>query len=343
MASFDPTDPDQVRAAAADAWRQQWPGAQVASLERVTAATSTWVWFVELDAAVGAELPAEVRGAHVLRVFREGADDDAWREHLLGDRLGTVGLPVPAPRWAGRIGPHPALLQARLPGRPAAELLGSTRLPGLVRDLGALQARLHADGPTDLDVPRHSAAGYLTADLARRRDAVAEPDRSGTWAWLQRTAADDVPADAVLCHGDFHPLNVLVDDGSLGLVDWTDACIADRHHDVARTIAIYRLASVIAERRSERMVLTALRGWLGRTHRRAYEARAGVRLDDLALAWWQVVHLYRGWLQLSELAEGTVVDQGSSTTARFPPGLRDRLLDRCVDLRRRFDHPSTST
>ena len=44
----------------------------------------------------------------------------------------------------------------------------------------------------------------------------------------------------VLCHGDFHPLNALVDgDGHIGIVDWTDACVCDRHHDVGRSIAIF--------------------------------------------------------------------------------------------------------
>jgi aminoglycoside phosphotransferase (APT) family kinase protein len=250
----------------------------------------------------------------------------------------AAALLVALDDWHGLLAAtHPALLQERLAGRPAIELLATTKLRRVVRGLGSLQADLHAIDPGNVPLLRLDGRGYLEHDLARRRDAIVAEDPTGTWEWLLETAARfaSVESDApVLCHGDFHPLNALVDgDGHIGIVDWTDACVCDRHLDVGRSIAIFWFASLIAESTAERVGLRMLRDWLGRTHRATYESRWGSGLDDECLAWWQVVHLFRGWLQLGELAEGTVPDPQSRTTERLPSDLRDRLLDRCLILR----------
>jgi aminoglycoside phosphotransferase (APT) family kinase protein len=332
---LDPSDRSQVAAALLVALEKVDANARlVGSPERVTAATSTSVWFVELTGG----LPEPWRGRQVLRIFGPDEEDVMDREVVLGAHLSASSYPVARTHWHGLLaGTHPAALQERLAGRPAIELLATTKARRVVRGLGSLQADLHAIDPDHVPLPRLDGRGYLEHDLARRRAAIVVEDPTDTWEWLSRTAdrftsvENDPP---VLCHGDFHPLNALVDDnGHIGIVDWTDACICDRHHDVGRSIAIFWFASLIAERTIERVGLRMLRDWLGRTHRAAYERRWGSELSDDRLAWWQVVHLFRGWLQLGELAEGTVADRQSSTTERLPSDLRERLLDRCLVLR----------
>ena len=304
--------------------------------ERVSAATSAWVWFVAL---AGADIPAEWRGQQVLRIHDRGESELLARQVRLSEQLIGDAFPIAPTSWYGELGGHPAHLQQRLPGRPAAELLGSTKLKQTVQSLARLQAQLHAINPEHYEVPRVDASAYLKGDLGRRRSSITAEDSTGTWKWLHeslKNAAQPSNEKSVLCHGDFHPLNALVDDfGRISVVDWTDACIGDRHHDVARTIAIYWLASLIADTRVERAGLRLVRNWLGSAHRSAYESASGVRLDDRRLAWWQIVHLYRGWLQLCELAEGSVPDRQSSTTSSFPRDLNDHLLRRCVALRSR--------
>lgn len=334
---LDPSDPASVGAALCAALAGTGGGGQVELVgvpERVTAATSAWVWFVQL----AGDVPDELRGRQVLRIFDPHHAEVMRREVALGEHLITSSFPVARTHWHGCLeDSHPALLQQRLPGVPAIELLGTPRVRRVVRALGSLQAELHAIDPGDAPLAHLDGQGFVAGDLARRRAGIAARDRTGTWEWLNDTADRLALHDGeapVLCHGDFHPLNALVaEDGGISVVDWTDACIADRHHDVGRSIAIFWFASLIAERPIERVGLRMLRDWLGRTHRSGYEQRWASRLSDRRLAWWQVAHLFRGWLQLSELAEGAVPDRESSTTARLPPDLTERILERCLVLR----------
>jgi aminoglycoside phosphotransferase (APT) family kinase protein len=336
-AVLDPSDASSVGAALVSALEHAGSGAAVRLIgepERVTAATSAWVWFLQLAGST----PAAWQGPQVLRILDQGHDDMLEREVALSGRLLASSFPVASTHWHGWLqGTHPALLQQRLPGRPAIELLGTPKVRRVVRALGSLHAQLHGIAPGDFALPSLDAAGLLAGDLARRRAAISAVDPTGTWEWLNDTAdrIASPPGEApVLCHGDFHPLNALVaDDGHISVVDWTDACIADRHHDVGRSIAIFWFASLIAERPIERVGLRLLRNWLGDSHRDAYEQKWGSRLDDRHLAWWQVAHLFRGWLQLGELAEGAVPDRESSTTDRLPSDLTERLLRRCIALR----------
>jgi aminoglycoside phosphotransferase (APT) family kinase protein len=52
------------------------------------------------------------------------------------------------------------------------------------------------------------------------------------------------PAEAeVICHGDFHPLNLMVDGEKLtGVIDWPQAIVAEPAYDVASTFVLLRFA-----------------------------------------------------------------------------------------------------
>ena len=63
----------------------------------------------------------------------------------------------------------------------------------------------------------------------------------------------------MICHGDFHPLNVLVDGDDAWLIDWTDAALGPREGDVARTLLLFEVASIAAGSSVERAALS----WLG--------------------------------------------------------------------------------
>jgi aminoglycoside phosphotransferase (APT) family kinase protein len=236
----------------------------------------------------------------------------------------------------------PWLLQERCPGVSALDAVSAApwTAPRVARDLGALQARLHAlplDG-CPLSTGGPLSERYLAEDLDRRRRRVTADDPTAGLEWLHATSARFGDRERVICHGDFHPLNVLVDrsvhPGRYSVIDWTDAAVGDPHFDVARSLAIYWVAGIGAPTPAQRRMLGIAAPVLARLHRTAYQSASGRRLDDRLLAWWEAVHLYRGWLQLMEVAEGAVVGPESSTRTGMPTDTPARLLDRFSAIRR---------
>jgi len=124
--------------------------------------------------------------------------------------------------------PWPYLITNRLPGAPASlNTLSTGQQLALARALGGQVRRIHAlptAGLTrtgDWPIAHLSAAarrGSLPPHLARQADS-----------FVQTLP----PADPVVVHGDLCANHVYVADGAyIGLIDWGDAMVADRHYEL---------------------------------------------------------------------------------------------------------------
>jgi len=187
----------------------------------------------------------------VLRVFRPGEERRATFEAILHRLLHEAGLPVPAILLEGATSERPWVLMERVPGRVAGAYLlppsrTGFRVPRLMAEtaaaLHALDAAsiaavvaasavraLHPLDETHRRVARLGEAGD------RRFDAIA--------AWLDANAPPR--AAQVLCHGDFHPWNVLIEDGAIsGIIDWANFHVAPAEYDLARSVVILTEAPV---------------------------------------------------------------------------------------------------
>jgi aminoglycoside phosphotransferase (APT) family kinase protein len=244
--------------------------------------------------------PAELSGPLVLRLF--GARHDAARirrERALHAALVELGYPVPrilaSSDTAHPLG-APFLLMPRIPG----QTLPDQKPVGMGGVLAEWQARLH-----DLDgvaaVRRALAAEGLpagTLELAWHLDGfgrqLARPGLEGLRAALEWLRANQPPAPArlAICHGDFHPLNLLADRGGVtGILDWPNALLADATFDVAATTAILRHASVGDAPFMLRVVVTLARPLLIRGYQRAYRRRRA--LDAARWPYYEALALMR--------------------------------------------------
>ncbi|HUF32344.1 MAG TPA: phosphotransferase [Acidimicrobiales bacterium] len=287
------------------------------------------IHFVSLT---GSDVPEGWRGPLVLRI-KPDVDrfDIALREMTIQNWCAEAGLPVPRVLEVlepGEPFDRPAQVMERAPGVMLLAVLLSSpwRFRSLMGELAKLHAQVHRadpDGfpPGDDLLDRRLA---LTRDTAERLDH--EP---------LRRALTDVEVIAprlrggppTVCHGDFHPLNVIVGPGGLQLIDWTDAGVGDRHGDVARTLLLFSVAWLAAGSASERLALRAAGPMLGRAYRRAY--RREFALDEERVALWTPVHLLHGWSQ----AIGVKADLFASTDQsgndeRVPDSLAGTLESR---------------
>jgi len=113
-----------------------------------------------------------------------------------------------------------------------------TTLPRYLEILAQLQARIHA----------HQAHqfGSLKVRLATRIAGARLLDEPRKQLLLDRLA--DMPEGDRLCHGDFHPINVLGEAAQPLVIDWPDASRGDPAADACRSYLLLRLhARDIAE------------------------------------------------------------------------------------------------
>ncbi len=201
----------------------------------------------------------------------------------------------------------------------------------LIDQLAELALRLHSlpvegwPGSTD-------PIALVDQRLSLPRRVVEEIDAPGLREALDR-ATELGPAAVtgrrVVCHGDFHPLNVVVDGNEACVIDWTDAGLGPREADVGRTLLLFNMASIAAESRFERAVLRAAGPRLAHWYRRTYEA--GAELDPEMIRRWEVLHAVHGWAQVAMLHAGGFDGSSSADPAKVPIGVIDFLRSRIAN------------
>jgi aminoglycoside phosphotransferase (APT) family kinase protein len=113
------------------------------------------------------------------------------------------------------------------------------------------------------------------------------------------------PGPLVICHGDFHPRNLLVVAGRLtGVVDWPNTVVADAEFDVASTLNILRFvpADLAAPSKATRALAAVARPILIARYLRGYRRRR--RLDPDRLAYYEVATAMRALVQTGEARVG---------------------------------------
>ncbi len=130
---------------------------------------------------------------------------------------------------------HPGDLMLRAP--PEA-------VPGM---LGEAHAALHRIDPRPV-LESLRAGGWRASRYRFERELTLLDERTGRHPrlrpvvdWLSANRPPE-PEPPSICHGDFHPLNILVRDGEVtGVLDWSDAIFGDPALDVACTMLLIRV------------------------------------------------------------------------------------------------------
>lgn len=203
--------------------------------------------------------PADWSGELVLRVMAFAASAlRARREAATHAALVESGFPAPRillVETQGEVLGKPFLVMERLPGETMWSAAvgpggGLGRLWGMPRQLGEIHARLHGvPGIALLECAARFEVDpilvTLGGEVRRLRARIGEAGVAGLLpgaAWLE--AKMPPPAESeVICHGDFHPLNIMVQgDRITGVIDWAQAIAAEPAYDVAATRVLGRLA-----------------------------------------------------------------------------------------------------
>jgi aminoglycoside phosphotransferase (APT) family kinase protein len=180
----------------------------------------------------------------VVQRYRHRTDAESRLRVMLAlsQAAAAAGIPIPRAREADLEADPPWVIFEALPGVPVPEPgefgLEGIRFPETARSMGELLARFRRLPTAGLDLDdlwadpvRLAARATQWADDLPALDAT---ERSALAALLERVPILFAGRPVVLAHGDFAPVNMLIDRGTLtGLLDFESVRPADHFFDVA--------------------------------------------------------------------------------------------------------------
>lgn len=250
------------------------------------------------DKLIGQGRTAEVYAwgdDRVLKLYRTGWDV-AWaeREAHVTQMVAVAGLPVPAVHGVIEVGGRFGILFGRVLGPSMVRQfeVKPWTLGRVLRAFTALHLAMHVRSMAASNLPSQRAL------LVRQiESAQAVPDRVRAAA-LRRL--DQLPDDSALCHGDFHPDNVLVARHGQIIIDWGSASRGHPLADVAQTALLLQVGELPSSERT-RWLIASARAFVRQTYIRRYLRRRPARAEELA-AW-------RLPIAVARLGEGIVEER----------------------------------
>ena len=329
MSEVAASQPDDLAAALVAFLRSALDAPPIGLAEGPTAVTGGFDTRIFAFRLTGA--PPACAGALILRILApHHAPARALREQLVQNTLASLGYPAPrvvcASADVSAFG-GACLVMERLPGRALIE----ERLFNLGALLVDLQCRLHdLDASVLLDALRRAGPPLSAADLSfdaylgQLESRVARGHLDGlapAMRWL-RSERPAEPARLAICHGDFHPHNVLSDGGRVtGVLDWPNALVADPAFDVASTRVILRFAPVeLADvSRPVRLLMRVGRVLLARHYLAGYRRRRP--LDPKVVAYYEAASIMRALVRAAETRGRTDAPANPLDASRFADDL----------------------
>jgi aminoglycoside phosphotransferase (APT) family kinase protein len=188
-----------------------------------------------LGRSVGSGKDADVfeLGDAVVKLFKPGVPKHtAFREAASLAQAEAFGLPVPSAMGVQRIDGRWAIVMSRVEGPSFADrmLAHPADMPACLSAMASLHARIHACEVVFF--------GTMKARLAANIRRVTMLDEGRRSALLAELAG--LPDGDQLCHGDFHPWNLLGPVDRASIIDWTSASKGSPAADVCRSYVLMR-------------------------------------------------------------------------------------------------------
>jgi tRNA A-37 threonylcarbamoyl transferase component Bud32 len=228
----------------------------------------------------------EWRDGRVLKLLRApGSSASLAFEIAALEAARSAGVSVPRAYEEVVIDGRTGLLLERLEGADLLTIIGQK--PWLVFHSGRLTGEIHAR----INAARAPASLPAVRDVVNRglaRLALSEPALA---EWVGRIAAH-LPEGDALCHGDFHPGQLMFAGDRYAAFDWSGAKRGDPLFDYARTRVLLSLGEPPP---GSPLTLTLLakigRRVLISSYVRSYERHTAQRIDEVRVRHWEIVNL----------------------------------------------------
>ena len=230
---------------------------------------------------IGVGRTAEVYawGDHqILKLYRTDMPR-AWVYHeaRIGQIVAEAGVHAPAIGDTVEVDGRLGIIYERITGPAMLDALAHQpwRLPSLARQFAQVHATMHTCLRPELPSQRQS--------LSRAVEYAPGLD-DGTRQRLLK-ALDRMPGGESVCHGDYHPGNIILSLRGPIVIDWMTACHGPAATDVARTVLLLRIGALPEGTPLAQRVMTPLiRQAFLAAYLRAYRTLRSLSEDEIE-AW----------------------------------------------------------
>lgn len=175
-------------------------------------------------------------GDRIIKVFtKEHGKANVFNEALCQARVEESGLAIPKVLEVSQIDGEWAIAIEYAPGKTLEQLVAENpdQLEQYMEQFVELQLSMHSKFAPRLTLQKDKFARKISS-LKNIVDA--------TIRYELHTRLDSMPNHTKLCHGDFHPSNVIVaPDGTMTIVDWSHATQGNASGDAAITYLEFAL------------------------------------------------------------------------------------------------------
>jgi uncharacterized protein (TIGR02172 family) len=247
---------------------------------------------LEQQSIIGKGFTSDVyswKEGRVLKLFHKGiARAVVEREFRATRAVHELGLPVPATYEPVEVDGRFGIVLERIHGVSLLEQVQARpwTLLRAAQQLAELQAKIHAcEAPGELISQRE----WIQVGIGTAPNLPEEEKQQALHC------LDSLPDGKALCHGDFHPANILVTSGGPVIIDWGTATRGHPLGDVACTSRLMQTANLPHWAPFyAHLLLKMSRSLLHRTYLRRYlRVHPGTRRE--IKQWEQAIGAARGW------------------------------------------------
>jgi uncharacterized protein (TIGR02172 family) len=190
---------------------------------------------------IGTGLTSEVFSwgeARVLKLFLPWvATETIHAELSITQAIHAAGVAVPAAFELVKVGQRLGIVFERISGRSLLKQVEARpwTLFAAARQLAELHGQVHThDAPDQLPKQHQQVEQWIEA----------ADDFTESQKWVAREHLALLPASGSLCHGDFHPGNIILTSRGPMIIDWAWATRGHPVADVARTSVLFESADL---------------------------------------------------------------------------------------------------
>lgn len=182
----------------------------------------------------GAQADVYLYDNQVIKLFHEGVSEESvLYEADIQQRIYNAGLSTPQVYGVATMEGRYAILMEHVPGPSLGELMEKDRprAPEYLKQAAALQVQMHK-------IPGHGLPSQQEKLRHRISSVSVLPEDAKQLLLL---LLDSLAANESVCHGDFHPYNILQTEKGLAVIDWVDASCGSALADACRSYLLYLL------------------------------------------------------------------------------------------------------